>query len=195
MATGAEDYSNVGEFGINVQVSVEVPEAEGVATAANQATMITALQLIDDLRNALGSVDTDDLQVDIKTAPTLTIQSLGGDKIFSFESIQKETLTDYSLSAGVNTLDSSAVPTGKVWRLELVAAYVGSGTIDRFYVNILDGESIQVLAVDSPTTELYYVWSGAVHMEAGDYLQMWCRDATAGDDMVFVYTVTVMDAP
>jgi len=38
------------------------------ATAANQATMITALQLIDDLRNALGSVNTDDLQVDVKTS-------------------------------------------------------------------------------------------------------------------------------
>ena len=40
----------------------------GAATAANQATEITALQLIDDLRNALGSVDTDDLQVDVKTS-------------------------------------------------------------------------------------------------------------------------------
>ena len=34
----------------------------GAATAANQATMITALQLIDDLRNALVSVHTDELR-------------------------------------------------------------------------------------------------------------------------------------
>lgn len=40
----------------------------GYATSAKQDTMITALQLIDDLRNALGSVNTDDLQVDVKTS-------------------------------------------------------------------------------------------------------------------------------
>lgn len=37
----------------------------GSATAANQATMITSLQLIDDLRNALDSVDTDELVVNV----------------------------------------------------------------------------------------------------------------------------------
>ena len=35
----------------------------GAATSAKQDTMITALQLIDDLRNALGTVATDDLRV------------------------------------------------------------------------------------------------------------------------------------
>lgn len=37
----------------------------GAATAANQATMITALQLIDDLRAALASVATDQLRADV----------------------------------------------------------------------------------------------------------------------------------
>ena len=37
----------------------------GGATAANQTTMITALQLIDDLQNALASVATDRLRVEI----------------------------------------------------------------------------------------------------------------------------------
>jgi len=40
----------------------------GAATLAEQQTQTTALQLIDDLRNALGSVNTDDLQVDVKTS-------------------------------------------------------------------------------------------------------------------------------
>lgn len=38
----------------------------GGATAANQATMITALQLIDDLRNALDSVGTDEIDVNVE---------------------------------------------------------------------------------------------------------------------------------
>ena len=54
-----------GHFQIDV-LSSALPT--GAATAANQLTEITALQLIDDLRNALGSVNTDDLQVDVKTS-------------------------------------------------------------------------------------------------------------------------------
>ena len=53
------------------QLQVDVLSGGGsvdAATATNQATMITALQLIDDLRAALGSVNTDDLQVDVKTS-------------------------------------------------------------------------------------------------------------------------------
>jgi len=38
------------------------------ATAANQATMITALELIDDLRNALDSVGTDELDVNVEAS-------------------------------------------------------------------------------------------------------------------------------
>lgn len=38
------------------------------ATAANQTTEITALQKIDDLQNALHSVDTDELQVNVETS-------------------------------------------------------------------------------------------------------------------------------
>jgi len=36
MAVDAEDYSNVGEYGVNVQVDVDVPVAEGVALARRQ---------------------------------------------------------------------------------------------------------------------------------------------------------------
>lgn len=49
--------------------AASLPLPAGAGTSANQTTMITALQLIDDLRNALGSVNTDDLQVDVKTVP------------------------------------------------------------------------------------------------------------------------------
>lgn len=40
----------------------------GAATAAHQATMITALQLIDDLRGALDSVGTDELDVNVEAS-------------------------------------------------------------------------------------------------------------------------------
>ena len=40
----------------------------GASTAANQTTMITALQLIDDLRNALDSVGSDELDVNVEAS-------------------------------------------------------------------------------------------------------------------------------
>lgn len=52
------------------------------ATAANQATMITALQLIDDLRNALDSVGTDELDVNVEgydPAPSTPVWELGSE--------------------------------------------------------------------------------------------------------------------
>ena len=44
-----------------------LPLPAGAATAAKQDTMVTALQLIDDLRNALGGVAADQLRIDIIT--------------------------------------------------------------------------------------------------------------------------------
>ncbi|MCK4722492.1 MAG: hypothetical protein KAT75_04270 [Dehalococcoidia bacterium] len=65
--TGAEWVKILIDAAGHLQVDVLTSALPaGGATAAHQVTMITALQLIDDLRNALGSVNTDDLQVDIK---------------------------------------------------------------------------------------------------------------------------------
>ena len=52
--------NNLGEVDVNV-IGSALPG--GAATSANQGTMITALWLIDDLRNALASVDTDYLLI------------------------------------------------------------------------------------------------------------------------------------
>lgn len=86
MVTDGQDYGNVGDSGMktilyahdpgtadnkplhmtSARLFVDVQASElpdGAATAANQTTMITALQLIDDLRNALHDVGTDELDV------------------------------------------------------------------------------------------------------------------------------------
>ena len=67
----------------------------GDASAANQLTEITALQLIDDLRNALGSVNTDDLQVDVKTAPVVKTQA---DAVLTFYDAAVKTASENSAS-------------------------------------------------------------------------------------------------
>ena len=51
--------------------ATSLPLPTGAATAGNQTTMITALQLIDDLRNALKTVNTDQLVVEQEAAPSV----------------------------------------------------------------------------------------------------------------------------
>lgn len=53
----------------------------GGATAALQLSQLLSLQLIDDLRNALGSVNTDDLQVDVKDIADGEIKPYGFDGV------------------------------------------------------------------------------------------------------------------
>ena len=69
----------------NLQVDVLASALPaGAATSANQATMITALQLIDDLRNALDSVNVDELRVNVwnwGNLPLLGNRPAGWDQI------------------------------------------------------------------------------------------------------------------
>lgn len=55
----------------------------GAATSAKQDTMITALQLIDDLRAALDSVGTDELDVNIEDFPALGAATNGATSVGS----------------------------------------------------------------------------------------------------------------
>ena len=66
-----------------------------LATEAKQDTQITALQLIDDLRNALGSVNTDDLQTDVKTLPVIKTQA---DSVLIFYNAAVKTSSENSAS-------------------------------------------------------------------------------------------------
>ena len=89
----------------------------GAATAANQAiiagnqgTMITALQLLDNLYNALHSVNTDELVV------------RGEDQLFSYLG----NLRDYTLAAisgAGGYIDSGVVPVGEIWVITTVVAH------------------------------------------------------------------------
>lgn len=64
--TGALWVPALGDAAGHLQIDVITSGLPaGSATAAHQVTQITSLQLIDDLRNALDSVDTDELVVNV----------------------------------------------------------------------------------------------------------------------------------
>jgi len=82
----------------------------GAATSANQVTMITALQLIDDLRNALDSVGTDELDVNVEASvlPTGAATSANqATEITALQSIQN--LVGALHDVGIDELDINIV--------------------------------------------------------------------------------------
>lgn len=165
------------------------------ATETTLAACLVALELIDDLRNALASVATDAVRVAPGTDP-LTVQAAGGDKLFSFESVVSEAKSNTNLSAGVNTLTGTAVPDGKVWVLTHVSTfYVGTSPT---YLELLTRSKGILLILGrklAPASEEILDWQGVVLMTAGDYVRAAVVGATAGDDMYFYYAGYQMDAP
>lgn len=162
----------------------------GDATAANQTTMITALQLIDDLRGALGSVNTDDLQVDIKTVPTTTVQSLGGDKIFAFNSLLHGEIEDLSLNTGNNTISESFVPANEIWIITSMTLYYSGTPPTRMYGRIDHPAHFHyVTLVQSITSGIYYPLTPLqIFLEEGDRVQMRIIGATSGDIATLRYS-------
>jgi hypothetical protein len=80
----------------------------GAATAANQLTEITALQLIDDLRAALHSVNTDELQVNVEDSVLPTGAATSANQ--ATEITDLESIMPYDRGAGkVYTFYSGAL--------------------------------------------------------------------------------------
>lgn len=158
----------------------------GAATSAKQDTMITALQLIDDLRNALGSVATD----------LLRVESKDGDKLVGFESVVEEGLSDTNLATGTNTLDGTAVPTGKVWKItQAMVIYIGTAP-SALQIRVPGlGGTIYLLDQRTITSGVAYMWSGEIYLQVGDYMQARVTGATAGDDLYLRYAGLQMNAP
>jgi hypothetical protein len=176
--------------------AASLPLPTGAATSAKQDTMITALQLIDDLRNALGSVNTDDLQVDVKTAPTITVQSLGGDKLLAYESVAVSSTSDTNLSAGTNTLVSGTPASGKVWVITHISgAYKGTVPTQIAFRHHIGASSGILRMVQSPVSDLYYYIAGLWILTAGDTIDLQVWGATAGDDLFLYIAGYQMDAP
>lgn len=168
---------------------------DGAATATNQANILTELQ--QKLETADLNLDVaKDLQVDVKSMPTTTVQADGGDKIFAFESIVEESLEDTDLDTGINSLTGTAVGTDKVWKITVITLrYVGTVPARIRIMVIGLAENIVLLDQTSPTSDLNYIWEGEVYLQADDFVIGRVFGATATDDLYLRYCGVQMDAP
>ena len=154
---------------VNTEVTSSVLPT-GAANATNQATMITALQLIDDLRAALQSVATDRLIV------------RGDDQLFSF----KERLIsrrEAVISGAAGFVDSNSPAAGQIWVVTNVGAadLTTATTEHRFYQR--DGG---LEACIHRQTEAFGLngnshWHGHIYLKEDDEVRVFFAGALAGD--------------
>ena len=147
-------------------------------------------------RTIYGSDGTDWYALKVRDSGILEVCSKSGDKIFGFESIVEEAKANENLAAGTNTLDGTAVGTGKVWKITQ-ASIVYVGTVPtKLYISVpgLAG-GVFILYQASPVSTTRYVWSGEIYLQVGDYVRGSVEGATLHDDLYFRYAGVQMNAP
>ncbi len=153
---------------------------------------LTALQLVDDLRGALDSVDTDELVVNVDesalpsgAATEASVQGIEDavpDQLLGYSNTYRETVSDLSADAGANTLQSSAVPSGKLHIITAITAfdvYNGVTSIDLSVRGI--GSSVTV-ARDAPVAaDQSVAYSGYLVMRYPEFIAATFAGVTAAD--------------
>jgi len=152
-----------------------LPLPTGAAESWKQTTMITALHLIDNLPDALHSVNTDELVV------------RGEDQLFSFS----DRLLDKSSgapSAADGYRESGAVPADTVWVVTQVCAFdTTTATTAHNYVIFVGGQTYNFYH-DVTAFAIAQMSSLATHLylKTGDVIRVYFAGALAGDTCTLV---------
>ncbi len=170
-------------------VKIDVVSTTLPTDAATQTTLAlvkTAVEKIDDLQGALGSVATDILRV----------ASKGGDKIFGFESVVADVVVTTISGAG-GYIQSTVVPTGKVWLITTVMAKdKTSATTRMLFTSLRSGVEYdfyhqkKAFAADEDMC-----WEGQLYLGAADRVRVYFVGGLAGDNCLVTITGVQMNAP
>ena len=175
----------------------------GAATAAHQVTMITALQLIDDLRNALHAIGSDkmdvffkgqDVDVEVKQqAPADLTAALHGyigaawqklPMLWGYSDRYVERLEDNNAAAGWNWENLTAVPAGEIWVIQAARADNATSQTTATKIELLsDGPTNTLIKDLLPAAGHHTCWQGAVVLKEGDLIRAEFEGCTAGDDL------------
>jgi hypothetical protein len=181
----------------------------GAATAANQATEITALQLIDDLRAALHSVNTDELQVNVEDSVLPTGAATSANQATEITDLETMMLYDRGLSKVLNLYNAFLaahgatvrytyiVPGNKIALLEGIWVRLGipdAGHIAEVQVKV---NGIWIFVFDTDPTSLTYLsrmqtWSGAIWLPSGSILTV-TTYSDSGTNVAFTVTTTLSE--
>jgi len=219
---GALDSVGIDEIDVNVEASV-LPSGAATDTVVQAirdrigaltspaagstnkllADMLTALQLIDDLRGALDSVDTDELVVNVDesvlpsgAATETTLDAIktaaeiidgfanANNTLLGYNDRYSERTSNLNASAGTNVLSATAVPSGEVWIIQSAGAFNINTNPTTINVSVFDGAVDGTIASQaSPGINVRVLGTGAFLMKEGDYVRAIFEGCVAGDDI------------
>jgi hypothetical protein len=184
----------------------------GAATAANQLTEIAALQLIDDLRAVLHSVNTDELQVNVEdsvlptgaaTAANQATEITDLETIMPYDRGMSTVVLSYAgtLAAHADTTRISyTVPAGHRALFEAFWGMVTVPTAGAQHLMTITVNGVNVIRLYVEDTETAarnrcINWSGGVWLTAGDVLLLQTySSSTANRDFYAGITLSEFDA-
>lgn len=177
------------------QLQIDVltaPLPAGAATAAHQVTMITALQLIDDLRAALATVATDSLRATVlssalptgaATQATLAaLLALFTGTQLGYKAQLSDLVTFTCTAGGVNSLNSTVVPANEVYHVTMIAYTVVSATMTRVRLDHATGAAHVYFLDDlAPLTAVLVPLDHELWLDAGSRVRLYVNDTAIGD--------------
>ena len=199
LPTGAATETTLASVLAKLDVALSTRALE---SGGNLADIKTAAQLIDDLRNALGSVNTDDLQVDVKSsalptdaatqttlASALTaLQLIDGialesNKLFGYNARYSESGSDLAAAGGNVNKYGTAVPAGEIWVLQAIYA-TDATTAIAVQLGVNSGAGFQILKrqLEAAAADDIF-WTGELVLSEGDYCRVQFLATVAGDDL------------
>lgn len=143
---------------------------DGAATELNQNTQITSLHVIEDLRHALLSIDTDRLVV------------RGEDQLFSFAG-PIDSVTTGQPSGASGYKDSHPVPAGQIWVVTTVAARDRSAALTHTVIAVRHaGFDVTLKGELRAIAQWEWVsWSGTTYLTEGAVIRVTFSGCGAGD--------------
>ena len=174
--------------------ALTAPLPAGAATAAHQVTMITALQLIDDLRAALATVATDSLRATVISSALPTgaaTQATLAALLALFRGAQRgygsglaKEYTQLCAGAGDNSVLSGLVPAGEVWHITRLNSKddITACTMLR-YAHNTGGVPIYLNNITPAIAGVLDVLDCELWLDAGDRLRARYGGTTAGDTL------------
>ena len=132
----------------------------GAATAAHQVTQTTALQLIDNLYNALHSVNTDELVV------------RGEDQLFSYYTTLRAADSDTHADGTTSTLSIQNTDSLRTWVVTNISVHNTSNDSGKALIYLThDATDYRIEGVASIAKSAGFTWTGKILVPYQDYIK------------------------
>jgi len=159
--------------------------------------MLTALQLIDDVRGALDSVDTDELVVNVDESVlpegAATETSLQGiednvpDQLIGYRNVYRDRIIVANAPEGDNTLNANEVIADRLHIVTSIMMYDRDSAIAKCSLSVYNGSNTyELMHAPSLAADTALVWTGRVILKVGEYIRGYMEGVILNDN-IYLY--------